>query len=102
MGPWCKRMAGSSKFAFLRADCRGLKWLGEEDSNPRKQVQSLSSYHWTIPQSMTELALYTNHGGVSRPKIVNFRAFSDNCENIRLTRLDSASKTEIHKTWRLQ
>ncbi len=25
-------------------------WLGEEDSNPRKQVQSLSSYHWTIPQ----------------------------------------------------
>ncbi len=27
-----------------------LYWLGEEDSNPRKQVQSLSSYHWTIPQ----------------------------------------------------
>jgi hypothetical protein len=27
--------------------------LGEEDSNPRKQVQSLSSYHWTIPQTLT-------------------------------------------------
>ena len=27
-----------------------IYWLGEEDSNPRKQVQSLSSYHWTIPQ----------------------------------------------------
>ncbi len=27
-----------------------MYWLGEEDSNPRKQVQSLSSYHWTIPQ----------------------------------------------------
>ena len=34
-------------------------WLGEEDSNPRKQVQSLSSYHWTIPQAITDLALYT-------------------------------------------
>ena len=31
-------------------------WLGEEDSNPRKQVQSLSSYHWTIPQSLTSLS----------------------------------------------
>jgi hypothetical protein len=30
----------------------GFTWLGEEDSNPRKQVQSLSSYHWTIPQSV--------------------------------------------------
>ena len=30
-----------------------INWLGEEDSNPRKQVQSLSSYHWTIPQGVT-------------------------------------------------
>ena len=29
-----------------------MYWLGEEDSNPRKQVQSLSSYHWTIPQGL--------------------------------------------------
>jgi len=29
-----------------------ISWLGEEDSNPRKQVQSLSSYHWTIPQAL--------------------------------------------------
>ena len=33
-------------------------WLGEEDSNPRKQVQSLSSYHWTIPQADTKSKQY--------------------------------------------
>ncbi len=26
------------------------KWLGDRDSNPNKQIQSLLSYHWTIPQ----------------------------------------------------
>jgi hypothetical protein len=41
-------------------------WLGEEDSNPRKQVQSLSSYHWTIPQLFTAWSLYPKQGYVSR------------------------------------
>ena len=45
-----------------------LVWLGEEDSNPRKQVQSLSSYHWTIPQLFTAWSLYPKHGYVSRVK----------------------------------
>ena len=26
-----------------------LCWLGEEDSNLRTEIQSLVSYHWTIP-----------------------------------------------------
>jgi hypothetical protein len=42
--------------------------LGEEDSNPRKQVQSLSSYHWTIPQLFTAWSLYPKRGYVSRVK----------------------------------
>ena len=29
---------------------RTVKWLGEEDSNPRSVVQSHVSYRWTIPQ----------------------------------------------------
>ena len=44
-----------------------ILWLGEEDSNPRKQVQSLSSYHWTIPQACpTAYALYPKPPHVSR------------------------------------
>ena len=34
-------------------DSELIVWLGEEDSNPRRQSQSLPSYHWTIPQSIT-------------------------------------------------
>ena len=37
----------------------GTIWLGREDSNPYKQIQSLPSCHWTTPQ---ELNLYHKTG----------------------------------------
>ena len=45
-------------------------WLGEEDSNPRKPVQSLSSYHWTIPQ-LRSCTIYKTRGSVKAKKPLN-------------------------------
>ena len=51
---------------FVKIDC----WLGEEDSNPRSESQSLMSCPWTIPQSLKdkinkfnsqELSIKVNH-----------------------------------------
>ena len=35
-----------------------LDWLGNRDSNPNKQSQSLSCYRYTIPQNSVTILLY--------------------------------------------
>ena len=42
-----KRKKGTT---ILKKNCRSLYWLGNRDSNPNKQSQSLSCYRYTIPQ----------------------------------------------------
>ena len=38
-----------------------LRWLGNRDSNPNKQSQSLSCYRYTIPQSFLFSLTNSNH-----------------------------------------
>ncbi len=48
------------------------KWLGDRDSNPDSQIQSLESYHWTIPQQTSQRrnphtgAFFTRKGAATR------------------------------------
>ena len=41
-----------------RLRVEALDWLGNRDSNPNKQSQSLSCYRYTIPQNFTVVLLY--------------------------------------------
>jgi hypothetical protein len=46
-----------------------FQWLGREDSNPYKQIQSLPSCHWTTPQnSMISASYETFHYTIKRQK----------------------------------
>jgi hypothetical protein len=72
-----------------------FQWLGREDSNPYKQIQSLPSCHWTTPQnSIISTSYGTYHYTINR-QIRSIKAVLQDPPSTSLERIRTASSPTL-------